>query len=92
MKDEISDYLIDELNKKVADYQCPICHNNKLQIADGIFMHISHEKDINLSNVGPCYVPTLPVVCPKCGFMSQHVLSLLVGDWEEFKKNYTSNE
>ncbi len=73
-KKEIAKTLLERIGKQ---YECPICHNNHFTIVDGYLVQGLQDNmnSIVLGN-GPM-IPSIAIVCIKCGFMSQHNLGVL---------------
>lgn len=82
--------LMKKLNKRIPE--CPICKSNKgFTIMPGFFMHVVHEN--NLININGEYASvTVPFICVNCGFLTQHVASYLVDDWDDFLKKYNGTK
>lgn len=91
MKQELLEKLVKELSSKIKHkkYKCPICdHEEVMQAVNGIFINILHEKDLNPLRFGPTGIPTLPIICNNCGYITQHAVAAFISDWEQFKKEY----
>lgn len=91
MEHKFAAEFVRHLQQKVGEkYNCPICHGKKgVLVMPGIFIHVLHEDDIDIMRFGPNGVLTVPLVCQNCGFLSQHVASYLVDDYEKFQKEYS---
>jgi len=76
MTPEEKEKIVEVLNKKKAISPCPRCENNTFTLMDGYFNQVLQQgvPDIRLS--GPA-IPSVIVVCNKCGYMSQHALGVL---------------
>ena len=70
--------IIEKLNKKFNSQgiKCPMCGNNHFIIADGYFNSHLQDDLKNLSIGGPS-IPSIPIICDKCGFISMHALGVL---------------
>lgn len=82
--------IVVELNKRInsGEIKCPMCGNKHFIIADGYFNSIMQD---NLNNIalGGSSIPSIAIVCNKCGFISSHalgVLGLLPKQTEESQK------
>jgi len=73
-----------ELVKKLTEkfglsgqpFKCPMCAGPSFEIADGYF---NNQLQNNLSSItigGPS-IPTIGIVCTRCGFLSQHALGIV---------------
>lgn len=74
-EDEKND-LITEIKTRISNITCPMCQNKHFTIADGYFNNFLQDNFQNL-NLGGRSVPTIGIVCQKCGFVSQHALGIL---------------
>lgn len=82
--------IVVELNKRInsGEIKCPMCGNKHFIIADGYFNSIMQDNLNNIALGGPS-IPSIAIVCNKCGFISSHalgVLGLLPKQTEESQK------
>ncbi len=56
--------------------ECPICHNRHFVIADGYF-NTSIQGQLNGMMLGGPSIPSIGLICNKCGFISHHALGVL---------------
>lgn len=70
--------IIHELNAKFnsAGARCPMCGNTHFIIADGYFNTFLQDSIKNIS-LGGDSIPSIPIICSKCGFISMHALGIL---------------
>ena len=68
--------IVDVLNKRIPDMTCPMCKHKKFVLADGYFNN-GIQTDFNSISIGGPSIPTIPIICENCGFVSQHALGLL---------------
>lgn len=70
--------IILELNKRFGSsgIKCPMCGNNHFIIADGYFNTFMQD-DLRQTNLGGPSIPSIPVICDNCGFVSMHALGIL---------------
>lgn len=68
--------IIDALDKAGARLPCPRCGNNNFTLLDGYFNQPVQTELGGLVLGGPS-VPSVVVVCSRCGFLSQHALGAL---------------
>ena len=73
---EDRDKIVELLNDKIPNISCPMCKNKQFIIADGYFVN-SIQTDFNSIIIGGDFIPTIPVICNNCGFISQHSLGVL---------------
>lgn len=65
--DDIKQKIVEELNKRVPDLKCPICHKGDMILADGFISHqLNKELTGNLTLGGPT-IPIVAVICKDCG-------------------------
>jgi hypothetical protein len=80
MKKELSDAekqdVIDVLNQRIKNLQCPMCQNKGFIIADGYFIH-TIQTDLSQLQLGGTHIPTVAIICKHCGFVSFHALGVL---------------
>lgn len=82
--------IVVELNKRInsGEIKCPMCGNKHFIIADGYFNSIMQD-NLNYIALGGSSIPSIAIVCNKCGFISSHalgVLGLLPKQTEESQK------
>ena len=69
--------IVDELAKRIQrPLTCPMCQNNSFTLADGYF-HNTLQSDLVTISIGGQNMPTVAIICTKCGFVSQHALGIL---------------
>mgnify|MGYP003469838618 CR=1 FL=1 len=68
--------IISKLNSKIDNIKCPMCGNNHFIIADGYF-NPTMQDDLNNLVLGGPSIPSIAIVCNKCGFISSHALGVL---------------
>ena len=67
--------LIDALTRANADRPCPRCGHDDFQLLDG---YVSLAVQARLGDGPVASVPTVATVCERCGFLSQHVVNVLL--------------
>ena len=67
--------LIDALTRSGADKPCPRCGHDDFQLLDG---YVSLPVQARLGDGPVASVPTVATVCDRCGFLSQHVVNVLL--------------
>lgn len=76
MKQEEKDKIISALEERFAKHPCPRCGNQQFSLAEGYFNQPLQEKLGGLVLGGPS-IPSVVVICARCGFISQHALGAL---------------
>lgn len=71
------DAIVKELNNKVGNFICPICHKGPFTLVDGYFVQSSQNDYKNFIIGSDTIIPSVIIVCNNCGFMSQHSLGVL---------------
>lgn len=69
--------VIARLQEKLgSSVRCPMCGGTHFHLAEGYFIN-SVQKEMNSFQFGGESIPTIAVICGKCGFMSQHAIGIL---------------
>ena len=76
--------IINKLLERISRYQCPICHNDSCTIVDG-YLANTLQNDFASMQVGGSFLPSVAIVCNKCGCTSMHNAKVL--GIEEVKGN-----
>ncbi|RLG70953.1 MAG: hypothetical protein DRO11_05335 [Methanobacteriota archaeon] len=66
----------DALKKRGAGLPCPRCGNKSFSLLDGYLMH-TIQTSLEDVPAGEQVVPTVAVVCDRCGYLSHHALGIL---------------
>lgn len=70
--------IVKALAEKIGgSYECPICHNKSFTIVDGYIVQGLQDTMNNIVLGSGPMIPSVAIVCVKCGFMSQHNLGIL---------------
>lgn len=90
---EIKNKIRMALEKNGLELSCPRCGNDNFYIADGFIIHILQQDPSTNSLDGPGIV-CAAVICNKCGFVSEHSLSVLgvINEIREFFLNRTDRK
>lgn len=85
---EKKDEIIKKLSEKGIKGVCPMCGNNHFVVADGYFNN-ALQNSLETFNLGGRSIPTISIICSRCGFVSQHALGVLelLPKAEDEKKN-----
>ena len=70
------DRIIKALTERGARLPCPRCGNQNFTLVDGYFNQPIQTELGGLVIGGPS-IPSVVVVCTRCGFLSQHALGVL---------------
>lgn len=73
-KQKIVSELINRI--KPTEIKCPMCGNKHFFIADGYF-NTSMQDNLDGLIIGGPSMPSIAIVCSKCGFISSHALGVL---------------
>lgn len=76
LSQEEKEKIIKTLRERGVKSVCPMCGNNNFILADAYFNNTLQSNWETISLGGPS-IPTIPIVCSKCGFISQHALGVL---------------
>jgi hypothetical protein len=68
--------ITQKLSKKIENPQCPMCRCRQFILADVYFNHSLQADSKNMS-IGGASIPTIAIICSKCGFVSQHAIGVL---------------
>jgi ribosomal protein S27AE len=80
--------IVKALEERGATRPCPRCGNSSFELVAGYFKHFIQESLSGVSIGGPS-IPTVVVVCSRCGWLSEHAvgsLELLPKQPDEAKK------
>jgi len=66
----------DEFNVRIQALTCPICQKKDFYMADGYFSN-NLQDNISTFTIEGQSIPTIPIICTNCGFVSQHALGIL---------------
>jgi hypothetical protein len=73
---EKKEEIIRTLSERGVKGLCPMCGNNHFVVADGYF-NTAIQNDFKTLNLGGPSIPTISIICSRCGFVSQHALGVL---------------
>lgn len=74
--EENKENIVGRLNKKVPGLKCPICGNSNLILGGGFFAH-DLQQDLNQRQMGGINIPTVPTICPNCGYLMEFAVGIL---------------
>lgn len=73
-----------KLIEKIGIFKCPICNNATFTIANG-FICNNLQENLRSFQIGGEYLPSIALVCNKCGFTSFHNINILGINDEDLK-------
>lgn len=78
MNDKI-DAAVEKLNTFIGrSLKCPMCGCMRFEVCDGFFTNeVKREDEMYSLTKSGVTIPTLPIVCLDCGFVSQHSIGVL---------------
>jgi len=76
LSQEKRDELAKILSGKGVKAICPMCGNNSFNVGAAYFNNPLQDS-LESFNIGGPSVPTVPIICTKCGFVSQHAVGIL---------------
>lgn len=78
ISNEEKEKIISELNNRInsGNLRCPMCGNQHFVIADGYFNTAMQDSLTGFVIGGPT-IPSIPIICNHCGFISSHALGIL---------------
>lgn len=74
--DERKHEIVEALEERGAKLPCPRCGNQSFTLLDGYFNQVL-QTDLGGIILGGPSIPSVVVVCTRCGFLSQHALGAL---------------
>lgn len=69
--------IIQALQEKGAVLPCPRCGNQNFTLIDGYFNQSLQKQISNSIIIGGSSVPSIGVVCNRCGFIAHHAIGVL---------------
>ena len=76
LSEERKGKIIAALEERGARQPCPRCGNMSFTLVDGYFNRAIQPSLKGMSLGGPS-IPTVGLVCNRCGFLSEHALGIL---------------
>lgn len=68
--------IVETIQRILPSIECPICHNKHFIVADGYF-NTSIQGNLNGMILGGPSIPSIGLICSKCGFISHHALGVI---------------
>ena len=72
LSEEIRNTISNKFNE-LEMKPCPRCGNNNFTLIEGYSL-IPLQKDVGTTIIGGPSIPTVVVICTKCGFINQHAM------------------
>lgn len=69
--------IIEALENRGARLPCPRCGNSNFSLIDGYFNHSFQPQISNNVIIGGPSIPSIAVVCNRCGFLNYHAVGAL---------------
>jgi len=66
--------IIKTLNGRIKEFTCPMCKEKQFAMQSAYLLNTLHEDLDNISFLQGRGIPTIPIICGNCGFISQHAL------------------
>ena len=78
LSQEQKNHIVNTLTQRFQNngVRCPMCGDNHFIIADAYFNNQLQDELTNINLRGPS-IPTISIICDRCGFVSQHSLGVL---------------
>lgn len=76
LSDEEKQKIAQKLNVAGVKNICPMCGNNQFIMGSGYFKH-GIQNSLSDTVIGGPSIPVIPIICNKCGFISQHAIGVL---------------
>ena len=73
---ELIGHDIAALKKILPQISCPMCKNSDFLVIDG-FISNNVQKEADKIIIGREMIPTIALICSKCGFISQHAMGII---------------
>lgn len=67
----INEESIKLIRSRLPVLECPMCHNRKFELIDGLFFN-ALQQDANTLQLGGPSIPAVVLMCENCGMLSQH--------------------
>jgi transcription elongation factor Elf1 len=79
--------IIEELQRRAPNFECPVCKSKNFSIGEGYFAH-DLQSDFKNRRIGGVNIPTVPVICSNCGFIAEFAAGAfgILPPPEEFNK------
>jgi|GEM_PF-3108317 ribosomal protein L37E len=65
----------EKLKRILGNTRCPMCGNNQFAIAEG-YTTIPIQRSLNEFQIGGPSIPSVSVICTRCGHVSQHAIGV----------------
>ena len=76
LSEEEKHKIVARLRERGVPQRCPMCGKNKWAIGDG-YVNQTIQGDYHGIHIGGTSIPSIPIICSNCGFLSHHALGVL---------------
>ena len=74
------DKALDRLKRILGNVaECPMCHHKQFQLVEG-YISTPIQPDLNGIQIGGPAIPSVAIICTRCGFISQHAVGIINSD------------
>lgn len=77
--------IYNALKVRIGNFECPMCRKGSFTIVDSYSFDLLQDDYKNIKVGSGRALPSIPIVCTNCGFISHHALGVL-GLLEEGKQ------
>ena len=74
--DDNKNKIIEELKKRISNFECPICKHKEFVLGGGYFAH-DLQQDLKSRQMGGVNIPTVPLICKNCGYIAEFAVGTL---------------
>ena len=74
--DDNKNKIIEELKKRISNFECPICKHKEFVLGGGYFAH-DLQQDLKSRQMGGVNIPTVPLICQNCGYIAEFAVGTL---------------
>ncbi len=68
--------IISKIKERAKNLICPVCENKNMVLGGGFFAH-DLQGSLSSRTIGGQNIPTIPVICPNCGFIREFSAGVL---------------
>lgn len=74
--DDNKNKIIEILRSRISNFECPFCKQKEFVLAGGYFAH-DLQQDLKGRQMGGLNIPTIPLICKQCGYVSEFAIGAL---------------
>lgn len=91
LSEEKKKQIVDRIYERMGPAKCPMCNNTRFSLVNG-YLTSNIQSDYRSIVIGSGQlIPTVAIVCTRCGFVSEHAVGAL-DLFEENEKKTNSNK